>query len=155
MEYGTMEKIGNANTTEDTLIFDGTVWGGKGGVDKFVSHTHVRSVSDGDGNIAFTGFGFKPSAIFSLAKTNNTAVQTIGFEDSVGRGGDVFQNDASVCIGGIGTAGSSNLGDARRTLNNGITWDLVSFDVDGFTISFAVVGSPPAFNASIAYIVFR
>jgi hypothetical protein len=155
MEYGTMTKIGTAQATEDALFFDGTEWSPKGETEKYVSHTHTRSVADGDSSINFTGFGFKPSAIMSIGKTNNTAVQTVGFLDSVGRGGDVFQNDASVCVGGIGTAASSQLGSARRTLNNGITWDLVSFDVDGFTISFAVVGSPPAFNVGIAYIVFR
>ena len=155
MEYGTMEKIGTAQATEDSLFFDGTEWAPKGETEKYVAHTHTRSVADGNGNLSFTGFGFKPSAIMSIGKTNNTAVQTVGFLDSIGTGGDIFQNDASVCVGGIGTAASSGLGNARRTLNNGIAWDLVSFDADGFTISFLVVGAPPAFNVSIAYIVFR
>ena len=151
MEYGTMNKIGLAQATEDSLFFDGTEWAPKGGVEKYATSNHNRDVADPDGPLSFTGFGFKPSAIIGLSKRNATLAFSVGFQAADIDGSVVLQISASTFQG---TMGGVQIVSGFTSSGNGWQGNLTSFDTDGFTVDYTKSGTPSG-TISFGYIILR
>jgi hypothetical protein len=101
----------------------------------FISFTRVASAVDG--NVSYTGMGFKPSALIALSLINSTNSQCIG-----------FANSARASIGNlyVGSAGwlitaSSLISSVGPTLNYE-DCSVASYDADGFTLTWHKNGSP-------------
>jgi hypothetical protein len=106
----------------------------------------TRDLTAGAGNVAYTGVGFKPSAVILFAAGGNT---TMGFDDGTNRftlvgttaAGD-FTYDVSNALWFFQGAGT----------NQKVT--VASFDSDGFTLAYTKAGSPTG-TAGIGYLAFR
>lgn len=98
----------------------------------------TRDLTSASGNVAYTGIGFKPSAIiaFTAAGVDSAAV---GMADSAKGGlnmqmGPAF-NTATAAVGGWTILYSSSGGNYQWA-------NIASYDADGFTLSWNKVGSP-------------
>ncbi len=103
--------------------------------------TFIRTIAEGDGNQVITGLGFTPKAVFFVALDPGTKEASWGF-DSVAIGsptgvGIFFDPNTSF----YETSGSKSIHVAESG-STYIEGSIVSTEVDGFTFSWGVVGSP-------------
>jgi hypothetical protein len=111
----------------------------------------TRVMTAGAGTVAYTGVGFKPSAIIVLMSgALGTGDWSAGFTDGT----------TQSCIAGLASA-SGNVTSGASTLvfeyqSAGVNQQatLQSLDSDGFTLSWAKNGSPTG-TAYLCYLCFR
>ena len=112
--------------------------------------TFTRNIAAADGDVAYTGVGFKPSCVIFMAIVNGTTKHSIGY--------DALSNGLGVLIA-YGAA-SSWINDAAKsiTLHDGSAanqyGNIKTFDADGFTITYGHDGSPTGI-ATIYALCFR
>jgi len=112
--------------------------------------TFTRNIAAADGDVAYTGVGFKPSCVIFMAIVNGTTKHSIGY--------DALSNGLGVLIA-YGAA-SSWINDAAKsiTLHDGSAANqygyIKTFDADGFTITYGHDGSPTGI-ATIYALCFR
>ena len=110
--------------------------------------TFSRVMTAADADIAYTGYGFKPSAVVIIGTTAATKYIMIGFCDSsLAQSAVAAYTDGSAFMVppkliGAHTGGGYEYGE------------LISFDTDGFTIRWTSA-SPPTITTTFAIIAFR
>jgi hypothetical protein len=109
--------------------------------------TATRIATDSSGNVAYTGVGFKPSKIHAIMSMNtNTNFWSHGFADSTKSGKSIFG------------AGSGNVSNSSTLVcySNVSSWaqnaSVSSFDDDGFTLSWTLIGSPTAGTLQVTFL---
>ncbi len=110
---------------------------------KIVSYTRVVNV--GDGTVAYTGAGFKPSGAIIIGAVTNTTIVSIGFTDftsvrSIAKVGTVWEFDAGACI------------SAKVDSSNYERATVASAGSNGMLLTWAQTGSPTGtFSFSVIY----
>ena len=107
--------------------------------------TASRDLSAANGNVAYTGVGFKPTSIFAFGVVSGeVGDQSIGFGDSA---------KGAYTIEGNNTP-QGNLLYMTSSIGNAATADIASYDADGFTLTWTKVSSPTG-TAQLRFICFR
>lgn len=115
--------------------------------------TVTRSMTAAAGNVSYTGLGFKPKALIATGGVNGTNAYIIysGMAESA--------TPAQGSTGAFGTSGgavSANFLQAfSATATNGIFAQVLSYDADGFTLTWGASGSPPAGTANFFVMCFE
>lgn len=116
-----------------------------------VSGSLTRTLSAASGTVAYTGLGFKPTSIEFTGAVDTVPEWFIGWADA--------NSNGSRCLTSDGTGAMYSSGDCiriiRSSTGNEQKATLVSFDADGFTLSWTKVGSPPANSLVVNYIARR
>lgn len=113
--------------------------------------TATRDMSAANGNVAYTGVGFKPVAIIALSQQAGDIDPTWGFADSALTGNSISGYGA-----GASYAGASGV-LFRLFVASGATYvdvNVVSYDSDGFTLSYTKSGSPTG-TANLKFLCLR
>jgi hypothetical protein len=111
----------------------------------------TRDISVATGTVAYTGVGFKPSAMSFNAVQHDNDAASWGYDDGTTRGCSFRQQAGSGLMGDNTTQSIHLLTEPAG--GAGLRGTVSSFDSDGFTMSWVNVGSPPA-KASPAAIFF-
>lgn len=121
---------------------------GSGGVvtrSKVITGTRVLNAAGED--VAYTGVGFKPSSISAFAGVANTVYASSGFA-----GSDKAGNSISAFASGFWFARGAYLldvGSGGTTSNRCI---VKSYDADGFTLTWELVGAGLAATANLQFL---
>ena len=109
----------------------------------------TKDMTEATGTVAYTGVGFKPSAIlfFACGPTDNAI--SIGADDGTNKGMVSAYGTLNFTV--VTTDSIYLLNAAGTTLQNA---RISSFDSDGFTLSWTKVGSPTG-TATIIYLAIR
>lgn len=111
--------------------------------------TATRDMTGADGDVAYTGVGFQPTAVFALAAINGTIQYSIGAADSSATEINLYNAQASTNVSADNTflviwaAG----GGAQ-------TGALKQFDADGFTITWTKYLTPTG-TVTMKFLCFR
>ena len=113
----------------------------------------TRVLSAGNGDVAYTGVGFKPSHIMFMGyqSSENNVGLNIGFDDGTNHY-NIFDNHAAAASSWSGTTVVSIY--CTMSVGNIDTAFVKSFDSDGFTLTWTKVGSPTT-TYTIFYMAFR
>ncbi len=108
----------------------------------------TREMDAGNGVVAYTGVGFKPTSIIFIGVVNESTVATYGFTDA-SSGGAVVPHGTNWTLNAsaIYLVYSGSAGDQYAVLT--------SFDSNGFTLTWTKDGSPASNTATIYYLAFR
>ena len=109
----------------------------------------TRDISAADGNVSYTGVGFTPTAIIFLGEIDATTGWSIG--SSIGTEGAIY------AIAGTNVMGENNAKCLSffSSATDKEEVDLLSFDADGFTLTYTKAGTPSAVTAYIKAICFK
>ena len=150
-DYVPLVKKTGAQTLEDKtlaypVINDGVFTGGGALSSKLITATRVLSAANGD--VAYTGVGFQPTAIVATGCIQAELSFAIGISDSAKAGRSIGQyGDNSMTSANFAIQIDSSGGNfARATLK--------TFDNDGFTLTWAKTGSPTG-TAHLGFLCFR
>jgi len=138
----------SGQTTEDIAIFDGSNWVAKGGIEKIEVSSITRDMTASSGNVAYTGYGFKPSYIEVKAVEPNN-VWSWGASDG--------STDRCTFIQNTFGGGSSDLTKCIHLEQSGGNHQhasVVSFDTNGFTLAWTKINSPTGF-ATVVITAYR
>jgi hypothetical protein len=116
-----------------------------------VSGSLTRTLSAASGTVSYTGLGFKPTSIEFTAAVDTVNEFCIGWADANANGSRCLTSDAS----GAKLSSGDCIRIIRSSSGNEQKATLVSFDADGFTLSWTLVGSPPANTLVVNYIARR
>jgi hypothetical protein len=106
----------------------------------------TRDYAAASGDVSYTGFGFKPSALIIIAADNATAAMSFGFAVATA-GYGILQLYTGVCYAG-GVVDMQN----AASVGQGAAWK--SYDADGFTLTWTKTGSPTG-TIALKIIAFR
>jgi hypothetical protein len=134
--------IANGGTGASTAA---TAIAALGGFSKSKVKTFTRVMNTADGNVAYTGVGFTPKAIFVVAAAHDTAnmFTGVGFADSAKTGGSI-----NMFTSALDWVAQGNLLRLFDNGGNNVVVDVASFDADGFTLSYTKGGSPGAITTT-------
>jgi len=139
---------------EDFLVYDGTNWVAKGGIEKINYILFSRDMSSSTTTQSVTGVGFKPSALVITALENFTRTASIiGFADATTGnpgGTSVFDNVNSSNTYEYG-GGVIHVEDSSGNYLDGY---ISSYDSDGFEVTWTKTGSPTG-TLTIIVLAFR
>lgn len=111
--------------------------------------TFTKDMTQASGNVSYTGVGFKPAAIVFCASGPDNNGLSVGTDNASSKG--------SVVAYGAGSYTSTTsfsiymLNAAGTTLQDAF---VASFDTDGFTLTWAKVGSPTG-TGTVIYLALR
>lgn len=108
----------------------------------------TRDVKAENGEVSYTGVGFKPSKVSAVMSVDGTLYNSKGFCDMNLTNSCIYQSNANVYRNN-----SANLivcSDFASWAQNGA---ISSFDDDGITINWSKVGSPTINGNMIAYVL--
>jgi len=114
--------------------------------------TFTRALNTASGDVAYTGVGFKPSAIILIVGTPDAATGygSIGIDDGTSHYCQFNNSVASLGTFGLATSFSVYI------INTGTVTGLVkTMDADGFTITWALTGNAGTSTVRGAYIALR
>ena len=113
-------------------------WGAGSVTSKLLSHTRDMAAANGD--VAYTGYGFKPTTLIIVAASDNVGEFSVGFGDVNLAEGCVY--NAYVTAGHVNFKASANIIFIQdsSTLNESAV--LKTLDVDGFTLTWTKTGTP-------------
>lgn len=111
--------------------------------------TFTRALNGASTSVAYTGVGFKPTSIEFSAAVDTTVEWSSGYADS--SGGRCMTSDALSAKTSSGNA-IKLIRDAAGKEQKAV---LTSFDADGFTLNWTLVGAPPANTITVNYIARR
>jgi hypothetical protein len=115
--------------------------------------TITRSMSAGAGNVSYTGLPFKPRALIATGGINGTSGYIIysGMAEST--------TPASGSNAGYATSGGAVSANFLQlfstTATNGQYAQVASYDSGGFTLSWGILGTPPAGSATFYIMCFE
>jgi hypothetical protein len=118
--------------------------------------TFIRDSGSATGTVAYTGIGFKPSAIIFLATITGLPSESVGFTNATE--GYSLWIDNTYGTGGGGYANAIYFLRLQAGNGNYQLADISTMDADGFTLSWTrtVVGTgTPTTNISVYYMAFR
>lgn len=113
-----------------------------------------RSMTAASGNVAYTGLGFKPRMILVTGGVNAGTNLSCYFgmaENQTPMSG--ISNGSFGSSGAVVSAVVINIGDATNA--NSQQAVVNSWDADGFTLAWTVLGSPAAGTASLYFMCFE
>ncbi|MGM5018734.1 hypothetical protein [Tardiphaga sp. 367_B4_N1_1] len=134
------------NGVTGKILKDG---GAPGLKSKVIATTRVLTAASG--NVAYTGVGFKPSAIVAVAAINTTPAFGVGFSDAaLGAGGVTYYGNNHATFGAflIEVFLTNDLGSDYQTAS------VASYDADGFTLAWTKNGSPTG-TANLYFLCLR
>lgn len=111
---------------------------------KVGTFTHDISV---EGTQAVTGIGFKPTTVLFLALVDATSLMSVGVDD--GSGSHAIQDNTA---GNYGYSNGRSIFVSNGSSNSRAS--VLSFDSDGFTITWLKSGTPTG-TATVIYLAFR
>ena len=116
---------------------------------RFKVGSFSRTINAADGNVAYTGVGFAPKAILFFGGVSGGAIWEISCTDATGK---AFMFHTA-------SGSQTNSSDNVIYFGDGANWNeaasAITFDSDGFTLTWAKGGSPPASTANVLYLAFR
>ena len=114
---------------------------------KIISGT--KNMAAGNGNVSYTGVGFRPTSIIAMSIINGSATITIllGFADSTKTSNGIGLNTVSWYLQDTLVGGWSSQTDSDKAT-------VASFDADGFTLTWTATGSPTG-TLSMCFLCFR
>lgn len=126
-----------------------------GVIDTQPAEFHVGSISFNTSSAptttAETGLGFKPRAVMFISGINAQAVQEFGFSDgTIHAGWGVRNADQTMAHTTVSVGRFYNVGSTSD-----IAEATVSFDTDGFTISWTVAGGSPTGAYIVKYLALK
>lgn len=111
--------------------------------------TATRDMTGADGDVAYTGVGFQPTAVFALAAINGTIQYSIGAADSSATEINLYNAQASTNVS------ADNTFLAIWAAGGGAqTGALKQFDADGFTITWTKYLTPTG-TVTMKFLCFR
>lgn len=137
------EKTSTAGVTIDSLL----IKDGKAAALSSKLITSTRDMTAANGDVAYTGVGFTPTAIIAMAGAVGTDL-AIGVSDSALGEMGVNQDGAGNSIASatailtMGTSGTTQVAVVK------------SYDADGFTLTWTKAGSPTG-TATLIFLCFR
>ena len=109
----------------------------------------TRLLSGATGHVSYTGLGFRPTSIEFTAAVDTSNEFCMGFADA----------QAGRCLTSDSASSKVSSGDCIRIIRVGGGNEqkavLVSFDADGFTLAWTLVGAPPANDLVVNYVARR
>ena len=97
-----------------------------------------RDGQGANGNVSYTGIGFKPTSVKAIMVVEGTLYKSNGFADSTGASGCTYTSSANV----------EQISDWLITYSNQTGWvqhgKVYSYDTDGLTIQWEKIGTPVA-----------
>ena len=115
--------------------------------------TATRVMSAGNGDVSYTGVGFKPSSITAIAAIDGSQSASWGFSDSSGAENAIARNYEGNMYGAEANI-ANKLIFAETTGYGFVNAVLKSYDTDGFTLTWAKSGTPTA-TVRIKFICYR
>jgi hypothetical protein len=118
--------------------------------------TFLRNSGTATGTVAYTGVGFKPSAIIFMATISGLPSESVGFTNATS--GHCLWIDNTYGTGGGGYNNAIYFLRLQAGNGNYQLADISTMDADGFTLSWTkfVVGTgTPTTNISVYYLAFR
>jgi hypothetical protein len=140
------ETLTNKTLTSPT-INNGTFTGGGALLSKIITFTR-DGTADGE-DVAYTGVGFTPRSITFLMNIDAGVYRSDGVSDSTKTGESIFQSAANMYYEIDKAICYSNQSSFAQTAL------VKSYDADGFTLTWAKVGSPIAGTMKIKAICYR
>ena len=138
----------SGQAAEDFAIFSGANWQAKGGIELRKNGNFTRDSTVATGTQAVTGVGFKPSYVqFIMASAGGEA--SIGYDDGINDEVIGWDNNSQIWIQDI-----PNSISFRQTGSDLYKGKILTFDLDGFTISWTKIGTPTG-TVSVSYAAFR
>jgi len=107
--------------------------------------THLRDMDGASGDVAYTGYGFKPAALIIFVKST-TAAYSIGFGDDDLAEMCGYQNTTAPGYLFADTTRIIYLLEAAGTSQAAV---LKTLDADGFTLTWTLAGNPTNGNATM------
>ncbi len=101
--------------------------------------TTSRNMADATSSVGITGIGFRPSYISLYYAQENTSVWGYGFSD--GTTGRSINSRHQLSADTV-TAVGSIIMEAHQGSPNTVQAEIVSLDIDGFTINYTKINSP-------------
>jgi len=141
-----MEFIWRADTSKWVI----TSAGASGAALSSKTITLTRDMAAASGDVSYTGIGFVPTSIIFMASVSNLCISN-GCVDSARAGQCIFSAQTASYLQ---SGQSGNAGLLVVSANYYITWNVASFNADGFTLTFTKVNLPTG-TASIVAICFR
>ena len=112
----------------------------------------TRALDGASASVAYTGLGFKPTSIEFTAAVDSTIEFSSGYcTDQSGILNRCMTSDAT----GVKLSSSECIRIIRNSAGNEQKAALASMDLDGFTLSWTKVGTPPANTLTVNYIARR
>lgn len=109
----------------------------------------TRDGTAASGNVSYTGVGFRPRSLRQVFVVPDTMYHGSGHTDQNGASSSIYQYASNLFA----------LSDALASYSDKNNWaqycSLYSFDEDGFTLTWAKVGSPPAGTIYLRVICYR
>lgn len=119
---------------------------------RYAAGSITRTLNAASGTVSYTGIGFRPTNIEFFGAVDTTVERFFG---TAGIGVGLQQR----CMTSDNTGATNSSGDCIRLIKNGAGNEqkasLVSFDADGFTLSWTLVGAPPANSLVVNFIARR
>lgn len=112
--------------------------------------TFTRALDGASGDVAYTGVGFKPSAIIFFANFPNSAIVSYGMDFQSARQAH-YQVSAAI-YGPMSTTASIYMYEGSGKVQEGY---IKSWDADGFTVTWTRTGATSSGNITISAIVLR
>lgn len=113
--------------------------------------TFTRDMTGANGDVAYTGTGFKPTEIIFLASDGTTPDNSIGFDNAT-----VHYALANVNGGAAST--TTNTASIIVAANFGVTSQAAivkTMDANGFTLTWTKTGAPGAGAMTVYYLAIR
>lgn len=110
--------------------------------------TATRDMTAASGDVAYTGVGFTPSAIFVVGSINGTFTFTTGFVDSSKQGANIDYYGNNQADNGTEFLKAYT---SASTVQSAI---VKSFDSDGFTLTWTKTSTPTG-TLKLSFICFR
>jgi len=99
-------------------------------------------------NVAYTGYGFLPSALLILTQLDGKPKWSIGIGNAATKYGVIIENNANVTL-------SSFFGQVETSAGNSQSFTVNSLDADGFTLRWTKTGAPAAGTAYLLVLALR
>lgn len=113
----------------------------------------TRTLSAATATVAYTGLGFKPTSIEFVGAVDTTNERTVGWAGLTGNG--LEQRCVSTDASGANLSSSDCIRIIRSSAGNEQKASLASFDADGFSLNWTLVGTPPGNTLVVNFIARR
>lgn len=113
----------------------------------------TRALNGATATVAYTGLGFKPTSIEFLAAVDGTNERSHGFAGLTN--GGIVSKCMNTDSAGANLSSSDCIKIIRNSAGNEQKATVASFDNDGFTLNWVLVGAPPGNTLIVNYIARR
>lgn len=119
---------------------------------RFATGSIARQLNAASASVAYTGLGFRPTNIEFYASVDGVNERCLG---SVGVGVGLQSRCMTTDSSGANFSSTDAVRIIRSSAGNEQKATLASFDADGFTLNWTLLGAPPANSLVVNYIARR